>query len=190
MDKLLALLNSIQPVSNRLQQHLLSILKTKEYPRKSILLKEGQVSITISFIEKGIVRGFYYKGETEISSGFMKEGYFILSVESFFDQKPSYENIQALEDTTVHYIDFTELQYIYNQFPEFNYTGRIITEKYYCMAEQRLYSLRMQKASDRYLYLLKNQPDLIQRVSSTYLASYLGITLETFSRMKTKTRII
>lgn len=190
MEQLFLFLNEIRPISTGLKDYLITVLRCKEIPKKSFLLKEGQISKSISFIEKGLVRGFYYKGDLEVSSGFMTEGYFIISVESFFGQKPSYECLQALEDTIVYYIEYEELQYIFDNFPEFNYIGRVIVERYYCLAEQRLYSLRMQKASERYQYLLKNQPDLIRRVSSTYLASYLGITLETFSRMKSKRFII
>ena len=60
------------------------------------------------------------------------------------------ENIRALEDYLEYYIDYTELQYLYNNYPEFNFIGRVVTEKYYQLIEQRLYSLRMQKAFENY----------------------------------------
>ena len=186
MNNLLAFLNSIIPLSVELQQHLSIILKQKEYKKKSLLLQAGQISKNIFFIEKGLTRCFYLKETTEVCSWFMKEGDVIISVESFFKQLPSYESVQALEDTLVYYIDYEELQYIYRNFLEFNFIARVLTEKYYTLAEQRLFSLRMQKASERYQHILKNFPELIQRVPSTYLASYLGITLETLSRIKAK----
>ncbi|MGI8950769.1 MAG: Crp/Fnr family transcriptional regulator [Chitinophagaceae bacterium] len=186
MRELILYLSSIHPVSAKLQEYLLSILKTKILSKKSYLLKAGQICNHIYFIEKGLVRCFYVEGEKEVCSWFMKEADVIISVESFYLQKPSYESIQALEDCILHYIDYNELQFIYHNYIEFNFIGRVLTEKYYTLSEQRLYSLRMRKAPERYALLLHNFPELIQRVSSTHLASYLGLSLETFSRIKSK----
>ena len=114
----------------------------------------------------------------------MKEHDVIFSVESFLNQTPSYENIQTLEDSLLHYITYAELQYLYNTFPEFNFVGRALTEKYYQLSEQRLYSLRMQRAFEKYNFLMDHFPQIIQRVPSKYIASYLGITEETLSRIR------
>src|SRR4029079_7425707 len=114
----------------------------------------------------------------------MKEGDVIISVESFFRQTESYESIQALDDCILHYITYDELQFIYRNFSEFNIVGRVVTERYYTLSEQRLYAIRMQRASDRYAYLMQNHSDLILRVPSKHLASYLGITEVTLSNIK------
>jgi len=116
----------------------------------------------------------------------MKEGDFIISVESFFKQVPSQQFIQALEDTKVYYISYTELESMYEQFPEFNYVGRKLTEKYYALSEERLYSIRMHRASERYEAIERSAPNLIQRVPSNMISSYLGITKETLSRIRAK----
>ena len=114
----------------------------------------------------------------------MKEGDVIISVESFFRQSVSKEYIQALDDSIVHYITYNELNFAYRSFPEFNFIGRVLTERYYTLSEQRLHAIRMQKARDRYDYLMANHPELILRVPSKFLASYLGITEVTFSNLK------
>ena len=114
----------------------------------------------------------------------MKEGDVIISVESFFNQLESKENIQALEDCLLFYVSYDELQYAYQNFPDFNTIGRILTQKYYQLSEQRLYSLRMQRAVERYLFLVDHFPQIIQRVPLKYIASYLGITEETLSRIR------
>ena len=116
----------------------------------------------------------------------MKEGDLIISVESFFNQRPSYESIQVLEDCNLLCVSYYELQHMYKKFYELNYIARVLTEKYYALSEQRLYSLRMQRARDRYKFLLDNFAELIQRVPSKYLASYLSISEETLSRIKSK----
>ena len=184
MEELIQYLNRIYPVPDALREHLIRNLNSKTFFKKDFLLKSGHVSDKIFFIAKGLVRCFYEDHQKEVCSWFMKEGDCIISVESFFQQKPGYENIQALEDTETYYIDYTELQYIYQTFPEFNFIGRVLTETYYILSEQRLYSMRMHSASERYNFLMENLPELILRVPSKYLASYLGIAEETLSRNK------
>ena len=184
MEKLLHYLNSIHTLSENLLAYLAVNLKTKNLQKKGFLLKEGHVSKDICFVEKGLLRCYYHVDDKEVSSWFMKEGDVIISVESFFKQVVSYESIQALDECILHYITYDELQYAYTHFPEFNFIGRVLTERYYTLSEQRLYAMRMQKAQDRFYFLQKNHPDLMLRVPSKFLASYLGITDVTFSNMK------
>ena len=184
METLFYLLNSIYPLSEALKEYLALNLETKEIRKKDILLKAGHVCRNIYFIESGLLRCYYIHREHEICSWFMKEGDVIASVESFFNQKESYESIQALEDSTLHYISFQKLEHIYRTYPEFNYVGRELVQKYYKLSEQRLYSLRMQRGLERFEYLKENHPELVQRVEQKYLASYLGITEQYLSMLK------
>jgi CRP-like cAMP-binding protein len=184
MDPLIGYLDSIYPLSESLKTWLESNLKSKLLNKKEYLLKSGHVSRDICFIAKGLLRCFYQVDNKEVSSWFMKEGDVIVSVESFFKQTISYESIQALEDSLVFYITYDELQYVFNNYLEFNFIGRVLIQHYYTLSEQRLFSLRMQRAPDRYKYLLNNFPELILRVPSKYLASYLGIAEPTLSSIK------
>jgi CRP-like cAMP-binding protein len=186
MERLLQFLESIHPLSALLKEHLTLILKVKELPKKQMLLKAGHICRMICFVERGLLRCYYSVGDTEISSWFMKEGDVIVSIESFYKQKESYESIQALEDCTLYYIEYNELQHIYKEFPEFNFIGRVLTEKYYTLWAQQLYALRMQHAQERYNWLLDGYPDLILRVPAKYIASYLGITEAHLSVIKSK----
>jgi CRP-like cAMP-binding protein len=186
MEQLLKFLNSVYPLSNDLVNYLMQNLQGEVFKKKKMLLEKGRVCRNIFFIEKGLIRCFYLLNEKEVSSWFMKEGDVIISVESFFKQVPSYESIQALEDCSVYYINYDQLMYAYMNFVEFNFVGRMLTEKYYTLCEQRLYSLRMHKAAERYNDLMQNDPEIIRRVPSKYIASYLGISLETLSRVKSK----
>ena len=176
MEELLAFLERISPISDGLKDHLYKILKRREVARKEYLLKAGHICRNISFIQKGLIRCFYIKDDIEICSWFMKEGDVIISVESFFKQKPSYESIQAIEDSVIWSTTYEEVQNTYRQFIEFNIIGRVLTERYYTLSEQRLRALRMQSGMERYHYVLENHPELIQRVPSKYLATYLGMT--------------
>jgi len=184
MEELLENLNSIYPLSKELVQHLSTILKVLELSKKDYLLKAGRVCENVYFIKKGLVRCFYVKDDLEVCSWFMKEGDVIFSVKSFYTQTPSYESIQILEDSIFYYISYKELQHIYNTFLEFNYIRGVLTERYYLLSEERSYSIRMQRAYERYQYLKNNHNELLRRVSSRYIASYIGITEETLSRIR------
>lgn len=184
MEEIFAYLNTIYPIQLETKDYLRQNLKPLEVPKKTFILNQGHICRYIYFIKSGLLRCYYLRDYKEICSWFMKEGDVIISVESFFNQKESKENIQALEDSFLFYLSYDELQYAYQHFPDFNSIGRILTEKYYQLCEQRLYSLRMQKAHEKYQFLMKHFPQIIQRVPIKDIASYLGITLETLSRIR------
>ena len=186
MVSLLQFVEAIRPLSDKLKSHLQSSIKERRIFRNELVLKAGHVCRNIYFIQKGLLRAYYIKKDEEISSWFMKEGDFVISVSSFFSQIPSKESIQALEDGIIFYLPYEVLQDTYARFPEFNSIGRVITEKYYTLSEDRISSMRMLRAHERYEFLVDNHPELIKRVSSKFLASYLGVTEVTLSRAKFK----
>ncbi len=184
MEVLLHYLDAIHPLSDGLKNHLVHFLKERELLKKEFLLKAGHICRNICFIQKGLMRCFYIKDEHEVCSWFMKEGDVIVSVESFFNQVKSYESIQAVEDCETYCLEYSQLEHIYKEYPEFNFIGRVLLQKYYKLSEQRLYSMRMQSAAERYQFLLNHFPEIVMRVSTTDIASYLGISRETLSRIK------
>ena len=189
MEFLLQFLQSIHPLTDGLLKHLSETIRVREVPKGQYILRAGHISRHVHFIGQGLLRCFYIKGDNEVCSWFMKEGDVIFSIESFYDQKESYESIQALEDCTLFYISFDELQFIYRNFSEFNFIGRVLTERYHKLWAQQLYGIRMQPASFRYQWLLENFPELILRVPAKFIASYLGITEVTLSSIKSKKMI-
>ena len=188
MKALLTLLASIQPLSRGSQEYLGKVLKHRRILKKEFLLRAGDVSKSVYFITEGLIRAYYFKGPKEVNSWFMKEGDMSLSIESFYDQKPSYESIQALEDCDVYSIDFPELEYMYRTYPEFNVIGRVLTIKYHKLWAQQLYSIRAHNAKARYDWLRENHPDLLLRVPAKYIASYLDVTEVTLSKIKGRKR--
>ncbi|MBL7739060.1 MAG: Crp/Fnr family transcriptional regulator [Chitinophagaceae bacterium] len=186
MKELLLVLNNIHSLSPSLQQYLNEKLKSRTVHKKEFILEAGHVSRHIYFIRKGLLRCYYMEGGQEVCSKFLKEGDIIVSASSFFLQRESYEYIQALEPSLLYFICYDELQYIYNHFPEFNIISRVITTKSYLLSEQRLTFIRMKSAADRYNLMIKNFPELILRVQAKYIASYLGISVETLSRIRSR----
>lgn len=184
MQSLLHTLKAVHPISSALEKHLEKVLLNKHFKKDQYLLKAGVVCSHIYFIESGIIRSFYDHHDNEINSWFFSEGDVIISVQSFYTREQGSECLQALEPTQTWYVSYDDLQFIYHNFPEFNFIGRVLTEKYYALSEQRLVAMRKQTATERYHHLLKTNPNLIQRVSSKNIASYLGISAETLSRIK------
>jgi CRP/FNR family transcriptional regulator, anaerobic regulatory protein len=184
MDTLLHRLESIHPLSDGLKTYLAKKLKQKQIKKKEYLLNAGNTSRHVCFIHTGLLRCFYVEGDKEVSAWFMKEGDVVFSIESFHTQTPSYESIQALEDTFISYIDYEELQYSYRKFPEFNFNGRVLETHYHILWARQLYYIRMHSAKEMYQLLLKNDPDLLERVPAKYLASYLNIEVTYLSKIK------
>jgi CRP/FNR family transcriptional regulator, anaerobic regulatory protein len=184
LNYLLDYLNSIYPLSAGLREHLRSIIKYRELPRNGFLLRKGQVNRDIHFIMKGLLRCYYHHEDKEVSSWFMKERDTIVSIDSFYNQVPSYEYIQALEDSEMFYISFDELEDTRRRFLEFNYIGWKLTTEYLILWTKQLYGIRMRLARERYQFLLDNHPELLQRVPSKYLASFLDLNQITLSKMK------
>jgi CRP-like cAMP-binding protein len=178
MDAILAILNSINPLSMELKEHLIAILNVKTIRKKEFLLEAGRICHEICFIESGLLKSFYLEDGKEMNKWFMKEGDIAIAVQSFFKQIPSFEFIQAIEDTTVHFIRYLDLQDIYKRFPEFNINGRVITEKYYCLLDERMDAIKNRSAWLRYQHMLNNFPELVHRVPGKDLASYLGMEKE------------
>lgn len=185
-DQIFALLSAIYPLSTELRQSLPDFLVRRELSKRTLLLKEGQVCDQAYFIEKGLVRAFYYRDGQDTTDWFMQEGDIVISVYSFFLQKPSFENIELLEDTTLVSIKHTDLQYLYEQYPAFNFNGRVLAERYYVLGEERAISLRRQTALERYHNLQETNPQLFLRAPLKHIASFLGMASETLSRLRAK----
>jgi len=179
-------MNSIRPLSDELKEVLTQNLEIIEVPKKTLLLKEGQTCDYIHVVIKGLLRMYYIKDGEEVCSRFMEETRMAMAVNSFYTRLPGYEFIETLEPCILARIHYNQLQKIYKEIDAFNYIARVITEVYFIRSEERLYLLRKQSAEERYLYLGKHYPEIIQRVPLTYIASYLGITLETLSRIRKK----
>ncbi|WP_343304636.1 Crp/Fnr family transcriptional regulator [Chitinophaga niabensis] len=181
------LFERIQPSRKGLKKMIIQDTRIEFFRKGEIIQENNKINRQCYFVFKGLVMASYIKdnGE-EVTSWFMRENDVVISVRSFFTQQPSREVIIALEDTICISLSYEFLQKIYGVFTEFNFVGRVLTEKYYIQMEERAYSLRMDNATQRYNKLLTNHPDILQRVPLKYIASYLGITPQSLSRIRRK----
>ncbi len=183
---LMHIIKGIAPISQNLEWRIVESLKESHHEKKSRLLKEGQINKRIYFIQKGFARAYYIKDGKEYTTWFMGQGDIMISVYSFFTQRAATENIEILEDSILLSLTWEQLQTIYLEFPEYNIVGRIITEQYYIKSEERAIALRTLPAYERYNELIKAYPSIIQKASLGQIASHLGISQETLSRIRSK----
>lgn len=184
MQAILELFSAIAPVPEGLADFLLENLQSRTYRKRDYLQKKDRRCDHIWFLETGLVGCFYEKSDKTLCAWFMKEGDIVTSVPAFYKRIPAAESIQALDDTSTLYLTHEQLQECYRLFPAFNLHGRVFTERYYVLAEERMRAFHYQTPVEKYRYLLDHFPELILRVSNTNLASFMGITLETLSRVK------
>lgn len=147
-------------------------------------LKEGQHVSSYFVLSKGLIRAYFYKNGRELNSWFGEEHQIFGSILPVYSDKPSFENIQFLEDSEVYAISVDDLNELYRTYPELNLIGRKIAEEVCMIMEERIISLHTESALERYHSLIKLQPNLLNRVNLGHIASYLGITQETLSRIR------
>jgi CRP-like cAMP-binding protein len=144
----------------------------------------GHTCKTIYFINKGIARIYYYKDGIDITESFAFENNIIARVESLFTGKPSRKAIQILEDAEIVAINSTQLFKLYDTFPEIERLLRKIFEAAYVDTVNRIEGIQFHSAEERYNALINEAPDVFKRVPLKYVASYLGITQVSLSRIR------
>ena len=149
-------------------------------------MKEGQVCQRLFFLVKGCVRGYHYRDGREVTSWFGFENDIVTSFRSFIDQHPGHEYIQAIEPASGWSIGRHDLYELYLSHPSIERLGRVTCEQYYIRLEDRYVRSHFKTAGQRYEDLLKTNPHFLQRVPLGYIASYLGISQETLSRIRAK----
>lgn len=150
------------------------------------LLKAGNICEYMYFIKKGALRSYIKNGKKEITTWITAENGMITSIRGFHLQQPSLENIQAIEDCELVGGAYTDLKYAYDHFIEMNVVGRRLLESYYIDADERAYILRLPKAELKYQHFIETHSHLANRIPLKYIASFLGITIETLSRIRSK----
>ena len=183
---MITLANSLFPLSEGANQFILKNTYSLNIKKGRLLLNAGEVCTNMYFIRKGVLRGFVKDGERDITTWISANGELVSAISSFILQIPTNENIHAIEDCELIVLSHSDLEIMYVKFPAFNTTVRKLTEIYYMHAEHRAYIARLKNADQKYQLFLKQYGHLSNRVPVKYIASFLGITLETLSRLRGK----
>ncbi|WP_281991675.1 Crp/Fnr family transcriptional regulator [Aquimarina aggregata] len=172
------------PLSNDCQQEFIAKLKLITYRKGDTVVREGQYSKKAYLIVKGCARAYYLKDGKDISDWFTFENQFMASIVSFFSSQPSPHYVEFVEESIVIEFSKETVDSLSNKFHDFErFISKVVTETMLGLCE-RLHTIQFSKADERYKNLIGIYPDITQRIPLTHIASYLGITLETLSRIR------
>ncbi|MFI5133504.1 MAG: Crp/Fnr family transcriptional regulator [Chitinophagales bacterium] len=166
------------------KEYLYPVIKVRRFPKKSIVTEAGKVENYFNFIVKGLARKYYKKNNEEINTQISLEGHIILSQESFHSRQPSEYTIETIEPTTVVSILFNDLEKVYSQSPKMEHLGRLVVTHTMVIKDRWQMQLVKLTPRERFIDFVTKNPELLQRVPQKYLASFLNIKPETFSRFK------
>ena len=153
--------------------------------KNKFLLTAGKIADEYFYLEKGFMRAFAYDTQSnEITTNFYGPGQMVFEVSSFFNRTRSKENIQALTDCEGRYITYKQLNELFHALPEFREFGRSILVKGFSDLKTRMLSTITETAEERYAQLLKANPEIFQHAPLKHIASYLGITDTSLSRIR------
>jgi len=186
MEQLLNHIKNYYQLSAEARHALQDCFEEIILPKNEYLLNEGNVCRHLYFMQQGAVRGFYNLDGKEITHWFGFEKDFVTSFHSFITGQPAVENIQLLEGSILWAISKDTLTGLFNQFHEIERLVRIAYEKYYIRLEERFVNAQFKTATERYESLLLQTPHIPERVPLGYIASYLGISQETLSRIRSR----
>lgn len=183
---LFTLINSVHPVSDAAMQYAREKIELTQISKGTLLVSAGQHCDQLYFVNKGVLRGYVKMDNKDITTWITAENELVTSISSYYQQIPSIENIEALEDCILASIHRDDMNYMYKNFPEVNIVVRVILEKYYQDAEERAYICRLTDATAKYHRFINTKSHLLNRIPLKYIASYLGMTLETLSRIRSR----
>ena len=153
-------------------------------PKNHFLHKPNRTCLHTYFINSGLTRIYYLKNDKEITDNFSAENEWITSIYSFLQNIPDHFHIQTLEETKVIRITLNYLEDCFKDFPEMERFGRMLISKYFLEQSERIISLQFNSAKERYQFFERTSKNKIARVPLGMLASHLGMTPETLSRVR------
>ena len=163
---------------------LAGILVPMKFLKGETILEEGKVCNALFFVEKGMVRQYYYKNKKDVTEHFSFEGRIVFCIESFLKQEPSRLIVEALENTHLYAIPYDQLHTLMVRNQDIEMLYRKILEHVAISSQEHADSQRFENAAERYDRLLREKPEIILRAPMVHIASFLQMTPETLSRVR------
>lgn len=182
--KLLKYFQRIMPLSEEEIEAIVETMTIKQFKKGDILLKEGQISTEAYFVLEGCVRQFYLVDGEERTSNFFTEEQWVISMQSFGQQKPSNHYLDCCMDSSLVVGNREKEENLYKRFPKFETVSRKVMEKVFAEQQEIMSTYTTDTAEQRYLKLLKSRPDLSQKIPQYQIASYVGVKPESLSRIR------
>lgn len=167
-----------------IKKELLPVVHVREFGKKQLISKAGEIENHMNFIQRGLIRKYYKKGEEEHIVQLSREGHLITNQESFYTRTPSEYTVETIEPSTLLSMTFDDLELLFKNSHNFERLGRLVTVHTMVLKDKWQTSLIMQSPRERFLNFIESHHEIVQRVPQKFLASYLNIKPETFSRFK------
>ncbi len=184
-DRLTQFIHQSNLVSLATSRLIAERFSTRQLAKNEFLLKAGQVADAYFLLDEGYMRAFAEDtAGNEVTTGFYGPGQMVFEVASFFNRTRSKENIQALTDCRGRFITYSQLNELFHALPEFREFGRSVLVNGFSALKTRMLSTITETAEERYAALLRSSPEIFQHAPLKYIASYLGITDTSLSRIR------
>lgn len=184
LDKLHHYLSSFVTLNKAEFSQLLPYIEIREFEKKVRVIREGEVERYINIIAKGLARKYLPLKNNEITIQLASEGHIIHSELSFHNRIPSGSVVETIEPTTFFSISYDSLEELYENFPKAERMGRLLISELFIKKDRRYFDQLNKSTRERFLDYIRTHPQMLQRVPQKYIASYLNIKPETFSRLK------
>jgi CRP-like cAMP-binding protein len=184
LEKLHHYLSRFVPLSKQEFNFFLPYIEIREFDKKVKVIDKGEVERYLNIVAWGVVRKYLPVKNRELTVQLASEGHIVHSELSFFYRTPSSAVIETLEPTVFFSITYDSLQELYDRFPKAERLGRLIISDLFMKKDDRYFDQLNKNTRERFLEYVRTHPQMLQRVPQKYIASYLNIKPETFSRLK------
>lgn len=183
-QKLLNYFSKILPLSQEEIDGIVATLTIKKFPKGTILLREGEISMEAYFVLEGCVRQYFIIDGEEKTNNFFSEEQWVISVNSMTNSQPSKHFLECCEDSTLVVGNREKEEALYKQFPKLETISRRVMEKVFAEQQELSGSYFTDSPEERYLNLIQTRPQLLQRIPQYMIASYIGVKPESLSRIR------
>jgi len=183
MEKLIQIINSFQKLDLETEMAVKKSFVEETFKKGEFLVEENMICDKIYFIKSGAVRRFCVEDGIEVTKWIYTDNQFVTSMSSFFEQKPSFENFQTCEETIAYSLCYSDEQVLleYPLFAKFHIRQ---LRHYLSKINEFNHLFRLMNAEKKYLFLLKSFPQIIKKAKLKYIASLIGVSQETLSRIR------
>lgn len=174
----------VELTEDEFRVHIAPFVQTRQFRKKQLMSRTGEVENYANFIVRGLARKFFLVGQEEITVMICRENHVINDFESFENRSAGEYNVEVIEPTTVLSIAHDDLERIYSSHPKMEKVGRKVISFAMILKDKWQLDMARMTPRERFLDFVKKRPEVMQRVPQKYLASFLNIQPETFSRFK------
>ncbi|HZE82983.1 MAG TPA: Crp/Fnr family transcriptional regulator [Puia sp.] len=186
MEKFFETVSRFIPLSPAGKEELQAILKKHELPKGHVLIRQETICNHLFFVDSGLTRTYYLKDGKDVTDWISAENSFACSIVSFITRKPDRRIIELLEPSILYSLQYDDLEALYKKHHEIERLGRLLVSSGLVQMQEKFDDLHFSTALERYQNLMRTNPSFILRVPLGMIASYLGITQETLSRIRSQ----